>query len=315
MPTSSCSTGRSPTFVRRPGRRHDQAPIALLPPARPRRDPRRARHGRAHAALPARRAAARALLLVRAARGAAADRRHDDRHRSAGGSPPRSGSTRRGELADADDRASCRASPRRSAATRAHRRTSIRSAQLERVLRHRLGDAELLRRGTRSRSLGGVLSEQTSSQPVGMVLGTEDATPLDFWVAIEPDAVSCSSTTSCSSDTAVPGAGDVRISGVVDMVRARHEGSRFDSDVFLAEQGVLPVEIARSAHVVSHAVRAGDLRAAAAGRPRRPRPRPRPRRGAVLRPDGAAARRRASRATASRSTSTSPSSTAAAART
>ena len=35
------------------------------------------------------------------------------------------------------------------------------------------------------------------------------------------------------------------------MVRARHEGSRFESDVFLVEQGVLPLQIARSAHVVS----------------------------------------------------------------
>src|SRR5437867_12357689 len=52
-------------------------------------------------------------------------------------------------------------------------------------------------------------------------------------------------------ETKVPGAGDLRISGVVDMVRARHEGSRFDSDVFLAEQGLLPVETARAAHVVA----------------------------------------------------------------
>ena len=35
------------------------------------------------------------------------------------------------------------------------------------------------------------------------------------------------------------------------MVRARHEGSRFDTDVFLADQGLLPVETARAAHVVS----------------------------------------------------------------
>ena len=48
----------------------------------------------------------------------------------------------------------------------------------------------------------------------------------------------------------MPGAGPLRISGVVDMVRARHEGSRFDSDVFLADQGLLPVETARAAHVV-----------------------------------------------------------------
>jgi DNA helicase HerA-like ATPase len=37
----------------------------------------------------------------------------------------------------------------------------------------------------------------------------------------------------------------------VDMVRSRHEGSRFDSDVFLAQDGLLPVQTARAAHVVS----------------------------------------------------------------
>ena len=37
------------------------------------------------------------------------------------------------------------------------------------------------------------------------------------------------------------------------MVRARHEGSRFDSDVFLADQGLLPVQVARSATSSPHA--------------------------------------------------------------
>lgn len=37
---------------------------------------------------------------------------------------------------------------------------------------------------------------------------------------------------------------------MVDMVRAHHEGSHFDSDVFLAEQGLLPVATARAAHIV-----------------------------------------------------------------
>jgi DNA helicase HerA-like ATPase len=82
------------------------------------------------------------------------------------------------------------------------------------------------------------------------VLGTEDATPLEFWVGIEEgeylqldDVVMV--------NTQVPGVGPLRISGVVDMVRSRHEGSRFDSDVFLAEEGLLPLEIARAAHVVA----------------------------------------------------------------
>jgi DNA helicase HerA-like ATPase len=36
---------------------------------------------------------------------------------------------------------------------------------------------------------------------------------------------------------------------VVDVVRARHEGAKFDSDVFLIEDGVLPASVAQAAHV------------------------------------------------------------------
>lgn len=84
---------------------------------------------------------------------------------------------------------------------------------------------------------------------VGRVLGTEDATPLDFWVGLEEGAY-LQLDDVVLVETAVPGAGNLRISGVVDMVRAHHEGSRFDTDVFLAEAGLLPVETARAAHVV-----------------------------------------------------------------
>jgi DNA helicase HerA-like ATPase len=84
---------------------------------------------------------------------------------------------------------------------------------------------------------------------VGRVLGTEDATPLDFWVGLQDDAY-LQLDDVVMVETEVPGAGPLRISGVVDMVRARHQGTRFDSDVFLVEQGLLPVETARAAHVV-----------------------------------------------------------------
>jgi len=85
---------------------------------------------------------------------------------------------------------------------------------------------------------------------VGRVLGTEDSTPLEFWVGIEEETY-LQLDDVVMVETDVPGAGPLRVSGLVDMVRARHEGSRFDTDVFLADQGLLPVETARSAHVVS----------------------------------------------------------------
>jgi DNA helicase HerA-like ATPase len=90
-----------------------------------------------------------------------------------------------------------------------------------------------------------------ATEPVGRVLGTDDATPLTFWVALAPgqylqldDVVIC--------ERAVPGREEpVRISGVVTQVRARHEGARFDSDVFLIEDGVLPAQAVEAAEITT----------------------------------------------------------------
>jgi DNA helicase HerA-like ATPase len=87
--------------------------------------------------------------------------------------------------------------------------------------------------------------------PVGRVLGTEDATPLSFWVALAPeqylqldDVVVC--------ERVVPGRDEpVQLSGVVTQVRARQEGARFDSDVFLISDGVLPGENVEAAEVLT----------------------------------------------------------------
>jgi DNA helicase HerA-like ATPase len=83
---------------------------------------------------------------------------------------------------------------------------------------------------------------------LGRVLGTQDAMPLEFWVAVEPgqylqldDVIEVV--------TELPDGRPITLYGVVDLVRARHEGARFDSDVFLVEQGVLPAIVAQAAHV------------------------------------------------------------------
>ncbi|MGE5127565.1 MAG: ATP-binding protein [Betaproteobacteria bacterium] len=72
--------------------------------------------------------------------------------------------------------------------------------------------------------------------------------PLEFWVAVEEgrylqldDVVEVL--------TPLPDGREVRLYGVVDLVRARHEGARLDSDVFLVERGVLPATVAEAAHV------------------------------------------------------------------
>ncbi|MGH2770904.1 MAG: ATP-binding protein [Actinomycetota bacterium] len=90
--------------------------------------------------------------------------------------------------------------------------------------------------------------ESQTSNPVGLVVGTEASTPLEFWVALGPgqilqldDVVVC--------ERALLGRESVQISGVVSQTRARHEGARFDSDVFLIEEGVLPAEMCEVAQV------------------------------------------------------------------
>jgi DNA helicase HerA-like ATPase len=88
-------------------------------------------------------------------------------------------------------------------------------------------------------------------KPVGRVLGTEDATPLEFWVALAPDEyLQLDDVVVC--ERTVPGRLEpVRLSGVVTQVRARHEGARFDSDVFLISDGVLPAETVEAAQVMT----------------------------------------------------------------
>lgn len=86
------------------------------------------------------------------------------------------------------------------------------------------------------------------STTVGLVIGTEDATPLEFWVAVAPgehlqldDVVAL--------DRILPTGEQVSIYGVVGQVRARHEGLRFQSDVFLVDDGLLPAEVSEAALV------------------------------------------------------------------
>jgi DNA helicase HerA-like ATPase len=97
-----------------------------------------------------------------------------------------------------------------------------------------------------------VMQPTPPSEPpaVGRVLGTEDSTPLQFWVALQRDAyLQLDDVVVTSRD--VPGQPPVVTSGVVTQVRSRHEGAQFASDVFLIEDGVLPAEVQESAEVTT----------------------------------------------------------------
>src|SRR6266852_3125456 len=82
-----------------------------------------------------------------------------------------------------------------------------------------------------------------------MVLGTADAQPIDFWVAVPAQEI-------VQLDDVVMVRRElssgviVTLYGLVDMLVARHEGAKLESDVFLASDGVLPLSHAVKAHVV-----------------------------------------------------------------
>ena len=87
---------------------------------------------------------------------------------------------------------------------------------------------------------------ESHAGPVGRVVGTEDSTPLHFWVALTPDRyLQLDDVVIC--ERPLPDAQSVTLSGIVTQVVGRQEGAQFASDVFLIADGVLPgatVEVA-----------------------------------------------------------------------
>jgi uncharacterized protein len=83
---------------------------------------------------------------------------------------------------------------------------------------------------------------------VGLVLGSVDATPLEFWLGVcEGQRLQLDDLVSV--ETKLPGDQKVRYYGVVDLVRKRYEGAQFDTDVFRVAAGSMPVEVTYAAHV------------------------------------------------------------------
>ncbi|WP_297655362.1 ATP-binding protein [Pseudonocardia sp.] len=89
-----------------------------------------------------------------------------------------------------------------------------------------------------------------SDQPVGLVVGTEDSTPLQFSVALAPEQY-LQLDDVVVTQRSVPGIGAVTTSGVVTEVRARHEGATYGSDVFLIADGVLPAQVQEIAEITT----------------------------------------------------------------
>ncbi len=86
-------------------------------------------------------------------------------------------------------------------------------------------------------------------EPAGVVLGSLDTTPLEFWIGVgEGQDVQLDDLVVVET-TLAGGSGRVRFYGIVDVVRKKYEGAVFDSDAFRAVAGTLPVDVSYAAHV------------------------------------------------------------------
>ncbi len=101
---------------------------------------------------------------------------------------------------------------------------------------------------TRNLSLGGPLAPDLPER-IGMVLGTEDATPTIFWFAVSSGA-SVQLDDLVVVETLKPNGQPVHFYGAVDNVRKRHEGVTFESDVEDIVAGVLPASVSYAARVL-----------------------------------------------------------------
>ena len=80
------------------------------------------------------------------------------------------------------------------------------------------------------------------------MIGTDAAFALEFWVYVDPERY-LQLDDVVTVPIVLPDGQQVRIHGVVDTVRSRYEGARFESDAELAADDLLPVGIANAAHV------------------------------------------------------------------
>jgi uncharacterized protein len=94
------------------------------------------------------------------------------------------------------------------------------------------------------------MTEKT--EPVGIVLGTRDAAPLEFWVGVnDGQMLQLDDIVVMKTKKPLEGSSDfINFYGVVDSVRKLHEGVQFDSDTKLALEGTIPVNVSYAAHVI-----------------------------------------------------------------
>src|SRR5690348_9765528 len=92
------------------------------------------------------------------------------------------------------------------------------------------------------------IGQMTELKAEGLVLGSQDATPLEFWVGVEAGS-QLELDDLVVVETMSPRGQSVSFFGIIDAVRKRYEGAQYDTDAFRAAAGTLPVDISYAAHV------------------------------------------------------------------
>lgn len=92
------------------------------------------------------------------------------------------------------------------------------------------------------------MPDERKTTSVGLVLGSQDATPLEFWIGVAEDQV-VQLDDLVVVQTTTPDGAPVSFYGIVDIVRKRFEGNQFDTDAFRVAAGTLPADVSYAAHV------------------------------------------------------------------
>jgi hypothetical protein len=89
---------------------------------------------------------------------------------------------------------------------------------------------------------------QAANEIVGVVLGSRESAPLEFWVGVE-DGKMIQLDDLVVLETQTPDGAPLTFYGIVDQVTKRFEGNAFDTDAFHVADHSLPVQVSYAAHV------------------------------------------------------------------
>ncbi len=102
--------------------------------------------------------------------------------------------------------------------------------------------------------------ENRLNNKIGIILGTEDATPLQFWFSVEQNKkVQLDDIIFVEVADPENNKYSVKFYGIVDEVRKRFEGIQFEGDTELVASGLLPASTSYAAHVLVTRVEPEDF--------------------------------------------------------